>query len=246
MLGAVTAPKKGVPTTMNIRKASRRTLPLLLAVLLLAGCAQTAVPNGDEPEISEEEIFIDRLVLEEIELENEAVALAAGPAATDTLLLPVASGTATKKTARAIIDYSNITDGYVMVQFTAATTKRLKVQVKGPTTTYTYDLPAQAWTTFPLSDGNGAYQVTVLENTTDKKYAIEASASFTVTLKDEFAPFLRPNQYVNYGSATNTIAKANELAGSVTDPLEKVGKVYDFVVKNLTYDKQKAATVQSG
>lgn len=252
MSGAA-APGKGVSvkTFANLQHTaalSRRFLPALLALLLLAGCAQppAAPAAGDEAGLPEEDIFIDRMVLEEIELENEAVALAEGPAATDTLLLPVASGTAAKKSARAVVDYSNITDGYVMVQFSAATAKRLKVQVKGPSTTYTYDLPAQAWTTFPLSDGNGGYQVTVLENTSGKKYAVELSVSFTVTLKDEFAPFLRPNQYVNYANAVNTIAKAKELAGSVTDPLEKVGKVYDFVVKNLTYDKQKAATVQSG
>ena len=32
----------------------------------------------------------------------------------------------------------------------------------------------------------------------------------------------------------------------MTDPLDKVAAIYDFVVKNLTYDKQLAATVQSG
>lgn len=220
---------------------------LALALCLLAGCGAAAGSLPEEtPEITEKDVYIDQLVLEEIDLEPEAVALSASPAATSTVLLPVASGTLTQKNAKATIDYSNSADGYVMAQFTAATTQQLKVQVVGPATTYTYNLPSTGWSTFPLSDGNGKYQVTVFENTTGTKYAAVVSASFQVTLKDEFAPFLRPNQYVNYENATNTIAKAAELTTGVTDPLVKVEKVYDFVVKNLTYDKDKAATVQSG
>ena len=70
--------------------------------------------------------------------------------------------------------------------------------------------------------------------------------SFSVTLSDEFAPFLRPNQYVNYASAAKTTAKAAELTNGVAKEFDKVVKVYDFVVNNLTYDKNKAATVKSG
>ena len=162
------------------------------------------------------------------------------------ILMPEASGVAVEKNDKAEIDYSNITDGYVMARFTAATEKRLKVQVAGPTTTYNYDLPAGNWVTYPLSDGNGSYKVMVLENTTGSKYAVVASVSFQVTLKDEFAPFLRPNQYVDYAAAPNTVAKAAELTQGVTDPLAKVEKVYSFVVKSLTYDKEKAQTVKSG
>ncbi len=218
----------------------RRLVPLLLALCLLAGCGQ-AVPDNED-----EEIYIDRLVLSEVNLEYEAEALSSGAAAKDTLLMPVASGTATKKTSRAVVDYSNIKDGYVMVQFTGSTSKRLKVQVKGPTTTYTYDLPAKAWTTFPLSDGNGSYKVTVYENTSGDKYAEELSVSFKVTLKDEFAPFLRPNQYVDYGVAPNSVSKAKELTKDLTNALDKVKAVYEFVIKNLTYDRALAASVKSG
>ncbi len=184
--------------------------------------------------------------LEEVDLEDEAVALAGEPAVS-TLLLPEASGTLVQSNGKAVIDYSNTADGYVMVKYTAATTKRLKVQVKGPGTTYTYNLAADAaWDTFPLSDGNGAYQVVVYENISGTKYATVLSQSISVTLTDEFAPFLRPNQYVDYSAAPNTVAKAAELTAGMTDPLDKVAAIYDFVVKNLTYDKQLAATVQSG
>ena len=252
----------------------KKILPLFLLCALLAGCAQTAAEGMAEVPVetsaeTQEEAYTAQTELVEIELEDEAVALAASPAAQSTLLLPVASGTAVQKTDKAVIDYSNSKDGYVMAQYTAATSQRLKVQVKGPTTTYTYDLPAGSWATFPLSDGNGSYKVDVLENTTGKKYAYVVSASFQVTLSDECArcmrpsqgvayggtattparaggPFLRPNQYVDYGVAPNTVAKAQELAGSIADPLQKVAKIYDYVVASLTYDKEKAAAVQSG
>ena len=116
----------------------------------------------------------------------------------------------------------------------------------GPTTTYTYDLPVQGWATFPLSDGNGDYSVTVFENTSGTKYATVLTASFPVALEDEFAPFLRPNQYVNYQGADNTIAQAAQLTQGIRDPLEKVSKVYDYVVENIHYDKEKATGVKSG
>jgi transglutaminase-like putative cysteine protease len=135
-----------------------------------------------------------------------------------------------------------------MAKFTAASTKKIKAQVKGPTTTYTYTLTARAakWTTFPLSDGNGAYTVTVYENTSGTRYAAVCSVSFTAEMTDSFAPFLRPNQYVDYTNAPNTVAKAAALTKNITNPLDKVKAVYNFVVTNLSYDRQKASTVKSG
>lgn len=95
-------------------------------------------------------------------------------------------------------------------------------------------------------DGNGIYQVVVYENISGSKYATVLSQSISVSLKDEFAPFLRPNQYVDYEHADKTVAKAKELTAGKTEALDKVAAVYDFVIQNITYDKQLAATVQSG
>ncbi len=163
-----------------------------------------------------------------------------------TLLRPVASGVLTKSNASAIIDYSNFKDGYVMVKYTVDTSIRLKVQVQGPTTTYTYNIIPQEWTVFPLSDGNGNYAVKVFKNVVDNKYSVALSLSFTAELDDEFAPFLRPNQYVNFENAVSTMNKAAELTASKTDTLDKVKAIYTYIINTLTYDYEKAATVQSG
>ena len=176
----------------------------------------------------------------------EAVMAAPPEAAAPVVLEAEAPGILEERCDSAVIDWSNAADGYVMVCYSAETQQRLKVLVKGPTTTYTYNLQPESWTVFPLSDGNGAYQVSIYENVYDSKYAAVLSAELEVTLADEFAPFLRPNQYVDYSASSAAVAKGAELTEGLTEPLEKVAAVYDYVVATLSYDYDRAATVQSG
>ena len=213
-----------------------------LLMALLCGCASEApvpetlpateaVPETEAPET---------MVMEEIVLEE------APPAMFSVVLQPEATGVLETRTEDAVVDYSNTSDGYVMVRFNGFTETRLKVRIQGPKTLYTYNLPPEEWTVFPLSDGDGRYTVTVYENTVGSKYATVMSAGFSVTLADEFAPFLRPNQYVDYGSAEATVAKGAEICVGMDHPLDKVAAVYDYVVDNLSYDYEKAANVKSG
>ena len=129
-----------------------------------------------------------------------------------------------------------------------STDKKLKARVTGPSgTVYTYNLNGDGeYEAFPLSDGNGKYTVEVFKNIQDTKYSKELSTSFSVTLTDEFAPFLRPNQYVNFTEDSQAVALAAELTAGMTDNLEKVQAVYDYVVNNITYDRVLAANVKSG
>lgn len=228
-----------------------RVLALLMVLLLLAGCA--AVPVGEDVPASEitepaadEGLWIDTTVEETTELEEEMVALLDSPAAIPRELSVSAPGILEKKNDKAVIDYSNTADGYVMARYTAITDKRLKAQIKGPTTTYTYNLIQGQWAAFPLSDGNGEYTITVYQNISDSKYAAELSVSCAVELKDEFAPFLHSNQYVDYDAAPNSVAAAAELVNGMENPLKKVEAVYDYVVSGLRYDVQKAGSVKSG
>lgn len=229
-----------------MKKRLFQTASLLLAVFGLAGCAFSAAPGSSSRTDAPGSSYTGTFPLAEADLEEEMVALSDAPAALPLDLMVSAPGTLEKRNEKAVIDYSNTKDGYVMVQYTASTSKRLKAQVKGPATTYTYDLTAGQWAAFPLSDGDGTYQFAVYENVEGTRYACALSQTCDVTLTDEFVPFLRPNQYVDYTPAVNTVAKAQELTRDMTEPLKKVEAIYNFVVQNLTYDKQLAATVQSG
>jgi transglutaminase-like putative cysteine protease len=218
---------------------------VLLALSLLTGCGKdkhTATSETIPPDP-----YIDSTIMDETAIQQEAEALQSTlTPAQPTFLRPEASNTLTHSNDVAIIDYSNMDEGYVMIKYTGSTDSRLKSQVQGPITTYTYNITQNEWAVFPLSDGNGDYQFKVFENISGTKYALVLSTGATVTLNNEFAPFLYPNQYVNYENADLTIATAASLTQEHTQLLSKVEAVYNYVVRNVSYDTEKAATVQSG
>lgn len=168
--------------------------------------------------------------------------------ATSAILEPVASGVVVLSNEKAVIDASNVKDGYIMAASKGKTDKKLKLRITGPNkTVYTYNLNQEGnYETFPLSDGEGTYTVAVYENISGNKYATAYSTAITVMLTDEFAPYLRANQYVNYTADSDVVKKAAELVQGKTTDIEKIAAVYHYTVTNLTYDKEKAKTVQSG
>ena len=217
----------------------------LLLALLLCSCS---APAEQAPSVQQTQPPVtEPPTPETVPAQPEVAALMElPPEPVSVVLQPEASGEAFVSSEEAIIDYSNAASGYVMVHYKVQTDSRLKVLIKGTSTTYAYNLPADEWTTFPLSDGNGHYRMGVYINVRDTKYAAVLSTEFDVELTDEFAPFLRPNQYVNYVDAPNTVRLGAELTAGIEHPLDKVAAVYDYVVHNLEYDYEKAETVKSG
>lgn len=157
-----------------------------------------------------------------------------------------ASGTLVKSGDTGVIDWSNTKDGYVMAMYAAPCSRTVKAQVKGPETTYTYTLTPGEWVSLPLTEGNGAYRVNLLENVEGNKYALTLSAGFDVTLSDPFAPFLRPNCYVDYQNAPLAVDAAARVTAGATTVLGKVAAVYTFVLDTLSYDRKLAEEVQPG
>jgi len=177
------------------------------------------------------------------------------PAATDPPLfelpdipVPTAPGRTTVENSKAVIDYSNMGDGYIMAKFRVDTGKDIRAMVITPDgTRYQYRLiPGGDYSVLPLSGGNGEYTFSLWEHVEDSKYAQVLTVTVVVELDDEFAPFLRPNQFVNFDKNSEAVRKAAELSADTDDLIDIITKIYDFVVENISYDRELAATVQSG
>lgn len=90
---------------------------------------------------------------------------------TPVCLVPAADGITVYGNDLASLDASHTEDGYVMAAWHGED-KPVKLQITGPDyMTYTYDLPSGGYTTFPLSAGDGAYQVGIYENVEGSQYA---------------------------------------------------------------------------
>lgn len=134
-----------------------------------------------------------------------------------------------------------------IVGVSATSSSRLKFQVIKGDEEYTYDLPADGTPKiFPLQSGNGTYTFVFREHVVDKKYAVLYTMEADVTLKDEFQPFLRPSAYVDYDQDSDCVKKAAELAQNAGSALGVVEGVYEYICDNVKYDKEKAASVQTG
>lgn len=145
-----------------------------------------------------------------------------------------------------VIDASAAGNGYVQIKYTGPE-KKLKVQVKKDTSTYNYDLNGKGITeTYSLQMGNGQYSIRVLENVSGSYYKEVCNAPLAVTLSSETAPFLYPNQYVSFTTSSLATKKATELTAGANTDVEKLKLIYNYMIKNIKYDFDKAAKVTSG
>lgn len=161
-------------------------------------------------------------------------------------LLPAATGAIVYGNDTVSIDASNTSEGYFILQYNGAADK-VKLQVTIPDgTVYTYTLTGDTDETFPLSGGNGNYHLDILENAYDDMYAIAFSQDISVSINDEFKPFLYPNQYVWFTPDSKAVKYAAKLSENSSNDLDYVEKVYYYVTETIKYDEKLAKTVESG
>lgn len=166
---------------------------------------------------------------------------------TPKVLTPSADGVTVYQNDFASIDASNTSQGYVMVKYNGANEK-VKLQITCPDQScYTYLISDRgAYDTFPLTAGNGSYTLQVLENVAGDTYTVSLTQSINVSIEDEFLPFLYPNQYVNFHADSQAVSKGSDLAKDTYSDLDVVQNIYNYVIKNISYDTEKAQNVSYG
>lgn len=166
---------------------------------------------------------------------------------TTVVLVPSADGEVVYETNEVCVDASNVSDGYLMIKYMGSAGKVRMLLDTPAGDTYNYLMPVDgAYAVFPMSDGSGTYKVGIYENIVDNDYAEVFSQEIVVELADEVQVFLYPNRYVDFNAESEAVKKGAELVAEATTDLEAVEAVYRYVTENITYDYDKAETVQSG
>ena len=198
---------------------------LVLVIALITGCSQT----GDTRNANDADSSINGVNAFQIPV-------------------PTAPGVNVESKDKATIDYSNNQDGYVIVQYNEITDKALRVIVTAPHgESYHYSLgDGSIAEVIPLTEGDGEYEIGVYKHVEGSNYDTVLKIKVDVELEDKFAPFINPNQFVNFTKDSELVALAAELTRNADTTDEKIAAIYEYVVKNFTYDYDLAATVKSG
>lgn len=142
------------------------------------------------------------------------------------------------------MDTSATSEGYVAASATSSS--RLKFQVTCGGQSATYDLPQNGTAIVcPLTYGNGTYTFRVMQNTSGNNYVELYSTSATVSIANEFDPYLRPNVFCSYSESSACVAKARELVAGATNQGEAVKAICSYVVDNIKYDDAKAEKLKN-
>ncbi len=144
----------------------------------------------------------------------------------------------------ASIDTSSVAAGYVGAA--ATNSSHLKFLVTLGESTYSYDLPQDGTPIIcPLTLGNGSYTFRVMQNTSGDNYVELLSTTADVALTSEFEPFLVPNVFCNYSEDSACVAHARELVADAQNEGEALENICQWIVDNITYDEEKAASLKT-
>ena len=165
------------------------------------------------------------------------------------VLTPESPGEVVFESSCVTIDISNASSGYITLTY-LGNNEKVKFQIVAPDKiTYTYLITNYAEPmVFPLTGGNGNYNLSLLESVDAAKdrYAISLSQEFEVTLTDEFLPFLTPNVYSYFSSGCDVVLKGEELAKECYCDLDVIENIYHYVTGSIVYDEEKARSVAYG
>ncbi len=165
------------------------------------------------------------------------------------VLTAKASGEVTYGSDLVSLDASHTSDGYVMLRYNGSNEK-VKLQITLPDgTEYTYPVTASDdYSVYSLPGGNGSYKFTLLESVSieNNLYAISFTQDLNVQITNEFLPFLYPNFYVNFTTDSACVKKGEELVQGCSSDLDAITNIYNYVIKNISYDQEKADSVPYG
>lgn len=149
--------------------------------------------------------------------------------------------------AAAQAEFTDNKDGTVTMNYDNTYSVRVKLVVqKTGGKQYKYDIPkGKSELLIPLTQGNGTYKLMLCRNTSGSKYAVMQSKSVKLSLDDEKLAYLTSNYIISWEDTNAAIKKAQTLTKKSKTPAQKLDAIYKYVVRNYSYDYDKAKTLTS-
>ena len=146
------------------------------------------------------------------------------------------------------VDISNLDRGLVRVKYNQPENpKKLKVIIEKDDVKYTYNLNSEGeFEPYPLQMGDGQYSLKVYANVIENRYVNIYATDFQVKLQDEKAPFLNSTCLIKFDEDSKSAQLAKELTKDAQTDQDKLHSIYQYIVKNITYDYDKAKNVKPG
>lgn len=143
--------------------------------------------------------------------------------------------------------YEDNENGVITITYNNDKKETLKVMVAKGTDIYYYDMKdGENVLDIPLTMGNGKYTIRILKNVSGTKYSAVKAVTIELDLKDEEEVFKYSNVVVNYEEKYEAVKKAASLTKKSKNDADRIKKVHEYVVKNFSYDYEKASSVKSG
>ncbi len=162
------------------------------------------------------------------------------------VLTPEAAGSQTLGSSPLILDISNQDQGYFIAS-SDSDDSRMSIQLTTPSgVLYSYFIEPGEQAVLPFSEGSGDYLATCYQQVDGSQYAALYTENLSVKLENEFLPFLYPNQYVDFSEDSQACKEASSLVSDGMTDVDILKEVYTYVTGHVTYDYDKADSVESG
>jgi len=142
-------------------------------------------------------------------------------------------------------DTKDVSKGVIHITYDGG--GKTKVMIQKGNKKYTYDIDSSGKTeTYPLQLGDGTYKVSLFGNTSGNSYRLISSKNVTVKLDNPNAVFLTSIQNIDWNVDSKAVEKAVELTKDIDDLEKKATVLWNFMIKNHSYDYGKLAKLSSG
>ncbi len=136
-------------------------------------------------------------------------------------------------------------NGYIYISYKSS--KKVKVMMDCNDSQEVYDLVSDGkFHRFTLHLGDGEYKIRLVENTSGNSYRVIKTDEFDCTLISGDFPYLVPNSFVDYDNSLEVIQFGLTLTQDAYTQEEKAYAIYDWIVRNISYDFSVVGKLESG